>query len=343
MPLYSNAAPTIIYKQASQPAVETGIFWLDTDTQELFYCDGTSFIELTTTAATTFLQEIALENSLAILEIQAADAITAGTSAEMVRDIFSDSNGYLNTLNTGSTTANFSVNKYINETTTDTADAHGETLSPTASQTAKNGFKIETNFACSAVSITKHATCDATTAYILDSGLAVLATATFSGNTATFSTPYSLADATTYYVALDKGGAAYTNIYTNPNPTFPVADTNFDWITGLWNGADNASGSCITSVTTRRVTGYASKIVQTATQTLNSSPAFFQIFAYKKATSGAATITADISFNGGTNYQTGVALDTAIAVVNTGTSMILKINLNTTEAAECQGYGVLYW
>ncbi|MEK6876168.1 MAG: hypothetical protein AABX63_02060 [Nanoarchaeota archaeon] len=110
-----------------------------------------------------------------------------------------------------------------------------------AGTTAKSGFKFTMgSVAKSVVSITKSATCTATTAYVLDSTKAVLATSgAFAADVATFATPYVLSANVEYYFAVDAGGAGYTDTYVNTAEPFDSVD--FSITTGLANnGADEA-------------------------------------------------------------------------------------------------------
>lgn len=88
------------------------------------------------------------------------------------------------------------------------------------------GITIETNLACTLITVTKSATCTATKAYLYSAASALLATGTFTGNDATFS--YDLASVTKYYIVAASDDADHTGAYTTV--THPVAGTNVDCI-----------------------------------------------------------------------------------------------------------------
>lgn len=338
--------PQVVFKQATAPDGVSGRLWLDTDTNELFYYNGTSWVELSVDVG--FLGTEVLQNSLDIVEIQAADTLTGGQSAGMVRDIFSDSTGFLNTIATGSTTATFVTDTYHNLGVS-VADSYPNALTnaydPRTSPQVSGGIKFLTKAAVSLKSITKHSHVNSAKAQLLDASLNVLATATFSGDVATFTTPYQLANATSYYAVVYNDGSDWNDQYVG-SQTFPyTAGTYVDFTAGYLTGGDeSAFAHAVVSLQFYNVP--ANKIVQTDMQTLGSTPTSFQIFAWKDSTSGTGSVTGDVSFNNGTNYQTGIALDTATTITNTGDEMILKLNLNagaSNGAASAKGYGVLFW
>ena len=332
------AYPQVVYRQSAAPTgINSGTLWLDTDDNNLYYYNGSSWKKLS--IATGSMNTEIIQNSLSILEIQAADTITAGTSAAINNEIFSDANGYLNRVNTTNTTGIFSSNKYINET----VEEHGKTLNTNdGAGTGKSGWKITTTRACSLISLTKVAGCTATKAYLLDSSKTAIDNATFIGNVATFATPQSLANATSYYFAVDNDGGNFDG-FRYIGDSYPYTTKNMNIVGGM-----NASGSDSTSSVWQLVTAETTSnaMIETNMQTLSSTPTNFQIFSYKDSTAGTGVVTGDISFDNGANYQTGIALDTPTAITDVGTQLILKLNLGEGAAggtAEAQGYGVLYW
>lgn len=332
--------PTTVYRQATAPTASAGSLWLDTDDNSLFYYNGTSWVDMSLDLGE--LQTPILENTLAILEIFAADTLTPETSATMVRDVFSDSGGYLNTIDTGNTTGAFSTDKYQN--TVDTTDTCSGDGAGADSPTGYSGMQISATNTCTLITVTKKSTCTADRCYLLNASKTPIGSAVaFSGDIATFSANNTLTASTTYYLAVKKNDdSAYDS--KGGAMTFPEADTNISWTGGLLDGVDSGANQFNIRTAVTRVIG--NKKVQTNTQTLTSTPTNFQVFAYKEAIAGTGTITADISFDSGSNYQTGVALDTATTITNTGTGMILKLNLNagaSSGTATAKGYGVLYW
>jgi len=88
------------------------------------------------------------------------------------------------------------------------------------------GITVETNLACTLITVTKSATCTATKAYLYSAASVLLDTQSFAGNDATFA--YDLANATKYYIFAASDDAAHTGAYTAV--THPVAGTNVDCI-----------------------------------------------------------------------------------------------------------------
>lgn len=126
-----------------------------------------------------------------------------------------------------------------------TVDAHGVSLTTSLADAQHAGFKISTNLACTLTTITKHSSCTATTAELLNSGKGVLATASFSGNNATFS--YDLASGTTYYVTAY--GGTYTQRRKNASG-YPYSGTNVNFTGGIRNTDTSIYQYNIVSVTT---------------------------------------------------------------------------------------------
>ena len=115
-------------------------------------------------------------------------------------------------------------------------DAHGETLVSHSPSVELRGVKIETNFAVTLQKVTKHASVTATVAYLYDADGLFIESQSFVGNDATFSV--ALDDATAYFILLGSAGGSY-QIWRKVGVTYPIGDTNIDWIQGgLINGTD---------------------------------------------------------------------------------------------------------
>lgn len=340
--LFNFAYPIIVYKQESEPTGTAGALWYKASTDELFYYSTTW--EVLNASTSQYIYDNILRNSIAILQLKAAASAAAPDYDSIVCDVFSDTTGYSNTINTGATTASFSTNKYQNATlSADVVDVFPVAVNNSyATQTAKFGAKITTNNPCVLTKLTKEASCTATKAYLTDSSLNVLASAAFSSNDATFS--YTLADNTTYYFLADLEGASYQPRYA-ADCTFPYADTNFNWVAGRPGGADSTTQNfCIQSATTKTIS-YEDKIVQTSADTLPFTASSFQLYA-PITTAGTGGVTFDVSFDNGAHYQTGLSLNTIYSVVNTGTQLIIKLNLNagaSAGTAEATGYALMVW
>lgn len=132
---------------------------------------------------------------------------------------------------------------------TPVVDAHGVTPTGGEGTSENGGLKILTKAAVTLTKITKESVSTATRALLLDSSKSTLATASFSGDDATFS--YALSDATTYYVIADNSGSSYTRSYKAGGASFPITGTNIDWTGGLRANSDNTQVDNIKSVTTQ--------------------------------------------------------------------------------------------
>lgn len=138
----------------------------------------------------------------------------------------------------------------------DTTDSITISLGTNTTSTEYHGYKITTNVACTLITITKHSSCTATTATLANASKASLATASFSGDNATFS--YPLTAGTTYYILANSGGASYTRRYKSSSypGDYPMNGTNINYtesafgatLAGLFAPGESAN---IVSVTTR--------------------------------------------------------------------------------------------
>lgn len=140
---------------------------------------------------------------------------------------------------------------------TDTTDSTGIGLTTNTTSTEYHGFKITTNTACKLITVTKDANCTATTATLANSSKVSLATASFSGNNATFS--YDLTSGTTYYIVANSGGSSYTRRYKGSSypGDFPVNRTNVNFIEPCYG----------TTLATMFVPGESANLVSVTTQT----------------------------------------------------------------------------
>lgn len=90
----------------------------------------------------------------------------------------------------------------------------------------------------------------------------------------------------------------------------------------------------------------ANKLVQTNAITVTTAQTHHQVYC-NNATAGSGAVTYDISFDNGTNWDTGQALDTKnTRSAATGTQMILKLNLSGSgdgNTASADDYAVMLW
>jgi len=318
MPTYSTSTPAATIRTETEPSAADYQFWIKPSTNEAFFSDGTTWQEIPTGAPATAI--LGIENALNILEIQAADTITPDTSAQIASDIFSDTTGYNNTIDTGNTTAFFDTDKYTNENIL-LENATQVDYSTDATFTLKKTLNVNPDaqvYEC--------------TALVWNTG---------SSSPSTVRYKYYYSDATTADVDVSTSTATPTlRTFDNPQKAKTVTQIEVYLSRGASNG--------IVYESTSKVYGSArtDTIIQTSKIDLPSTPSKFIVFAFRDETSGTGTIDADISFDNGANYQTGVSLNTETSIIDAGDEMILKLNLNAGASAgmaEAKGYGVLFW
>lgn len=218
-----------VQSSAPSPASQ-GDIWYNSSTNVTYTYDGSSWNVLETD-----LTPIIDDNSitaLEVIELQANTSVTPLDHDTSVSDTFSDADGYRNTVQTGTSTAVFSTNKYIRSNTAYLTDGHGKTLPSSGTHTLKFGFRIQATVSTSLVKITKGASCTATTAYIYDDANALIDSATFVGNDATFASPVSLTASSYYKIVVDSGGSNYTRIYLDSGISYPYAGTRMSYTAG---------------------------------------------------------------------------------------------------------------
>lgn len=99
------------------------------------------------------------------------------------------------------------------------------------------GYRIVPTVDIQVTSITKQAgQASINTAYILSSSKTVLASASFSGNSAVLGSPYTLTAGTTYYIAANSTSGLYT-LLRQTSVSYPVAGTAVNWTGGLGQSA----------------------------------------------------------------------------------------------------------
>lgn len=345
MPEYSTSVPAPVIRQESEPDAANYYVWIKESTNEAFYSDGTDWTEIPTGGSSVSVAVI--ENALSILELQAADTITPDTSAQIASDVFSDANGYNNTINTTNTTAIHSGNIYTQnfsdeasgDTTSDpdtfsnVANAFDDNDTTYASDTGPGSNSLGKTFSEKNVQYVKVKAYKSRVQGGSATNTVVMKLQTFNGSTWDDQETWSLSNQS-------------SSINNTIDETL-LLDVTCQGIRVLFS---HSGGESFTSTESRLYTlEYGSvedSIIETNAISLPSTPANFLIFAFRKNETGTGSIDADISFDGGSNYQEGVALNTETAITNVGSSMILKLNLNAGASAglaECEGYGVLFW
>ncbi len=127
----------------------------------------------------------------------------------------------------------------------------------------KSGLKLTANSNVQIINLTKASSSAATLAYVLDSSLATLATATFIGDVATFSSPVALTSGIDYYFAADKGGSSFDARRVSSG--YPSVKAKWTYIDGLRGGASDPTRSM-----TFESVGYTASDVSTAQTIVNN-------------------------------------------------------------------------
>ena len=199
--------------------------------------------------------------------------ITISADGGEFSEAYIDSNGRLNSVNTSSSD-NTAVYNPLDDTYEpsvsangdSTTESHGETIATSSSITEFYGIKFTVGSTERVITAaTKSASCTATRAQLWDASKNILATASFSGNTATFSNPILLKPSTSYYIVADASGASYTRI-ANLSASYPYAATNLSFITGYRGDTGSDTSSAIynlVSITSEAATLQDGVIVHT--------------------------------------------------------------------------------
>jgi hypothetical protein len=230
---------------------------------------------------------------------------------------------------------------------TDITDAHGFSIPSSDSQTIKSGFRFTTKYALSVSYITKDASCTSTKAYILDSSKSVLYTATFSGNTATF-TGANLSNATTYYMATDNNGSSYTRRLNYNDQSYPQNRTNINYTGALDGTNDTLKAFNIVSITTNTTLTTPTGIADRDCFYVNNSGTWVQFqdfgsFNIKKTMNGSSEF--EVNLYDIQDAQKVYFKEKAEILFFVGTTKILKgriqsIDYSTAYECTAKGYGM---
>jgi len=292
----------------------------------------------------TAVTQAAIESAFYILQLEANDTLTAATYTDMFLDIFSDSTGYSNTINTTNTTSAFSTNKY----TTPVSQTGTVTWNPdsTGSISTKLGWKIVTvsTSGITLTEITKDSQSNATTWYVgTTAGGSQIGTGSFSGDTSG-AISLALSASTTYYVTSDSGGSSYT--YAQKNDTLNVDSTpdNLFRMTAGYAGGDQSGTHYNLATVKCEISGASTSVTETNTITVPSGIIKYRLFV-KKVLTGTGAITYKISFDNGSSYSASRTLDTDYDVPG-GATTSCKIQLEHskgTGSADAYGYSLMVW
>lgn len=256
-----------------------------------------------------------------------ADSATAHYMKNAVADKFTQAAGHDSTVNTSSTSSIFdnTNKKYDGADTADVQVLNGAEPSLLGvGESTSSGLKFVANAAGKIRGIVKNAACGATRAMLEDDAHNILASASFSGNTATFATPYTLTAGHTYFATVDKSGASYADCYQNFT-SYPVDREELTITACYGGGAENTIITiCISSLLYTTV--HATQVFSAALNTLNGSISRVRLGLYGLI--GSATW--DLDVNGDGVYElTGQAVDTWITSAQTLAGAVARVNIGS--------------
>jgi hypothetical protein len=401
---------TYVYVQATTPADLTeGKIWYNTATNTTYVSDGSSYSEIVDVDL-SYLDQQQLEQDINILINSVASSSTLNDYDDMFVDKFTDSNGALNTIDTGNTTAFFDTNKYSNylqrennwfkfeNNFTDsgkdgdiTLTNNGASFSSSThklgsySLSVNNNYVAMTDFPAIDVANTKgslffwiysesssnHVIIQPSSGgvFLLSWGGGVGLSLRF-GSTGTAHTDLSGAwhhlgvvwdngsvqyykDGTTWesektgqtgttdtdYTIGKDSFNSYSQNYIDDFRLYEDCKLSSSEISALYNSGSGKEGRTLVGGTG------VNAIIQTNAQTIESGFTHFMIVSNEETT-GTGSVTYDISFDNGSNYQTGLESFQQYEIEDTGTDLILKQNLNagaSNGAASAYNWGVLLW
>lgn len=353
MPSYSSSAPTIVYKQATQPTAEAGAFWYDTSTTDIYFSDGVVWNKLTSGSVVVGLESMISEIILSLVALAADAAVSQPTYESMFVDKFTDASGEANTIDTGNTTAVFDTNEYVNFSYSSGGSIASSVTDDTTSGagTDKKGIKITTGSSpIQIVSIDKYSNVaeQANRAYVYNAALDTqMGVATFSGDTATFSSPIQLAASTSYYLLVDGNGGSVTHRRNNSFSSYPITNSNVNIVASYDGSADTTSVYYSIPQFAINVGARGNLVIRTNAEALSFTPVYAYVFA-DTTLAGTGSVTFDLSFDGGSTWDiTDGALFTKLSVADgSSKNMILRMKLNkgaSNGTAEASDYAVLLW
>lgn len=305
-----------------------GQIFYATDVNLSFVWDGTEWLE--TSIDIDDVYKFVGQNGLNILDLTAQMNLTAGINANFIRDIYTDANGYLNTINTSNTTA-FFINKLYRGSFSQISNP---IFSGSADTNKWSGFKFTPNVDLKIRDIVFRNNADMYR--IRDESGNIL------GTTIEEIKNYTYLKNTLYKIEC-KPSSGYVNaIDGSLTPNFSaILISSF---AGILEGSSDSNNKTRSIQSIEIETIEQNGIVETNLVLLELEPSNFMIIANTETT-GTGNVTYDITFDG-TNYQENCEANVKYQVTNTGTNMKLKQKLNKGEGdgiASAQNYGVLIW
>jgi hypothetical protein len=334
----------VIYISATTPSDLTqGRLWVRTTDNKVLVSNGSSYAEVATSTDDLELQQIIQSVS----ELRATSSNVVDSATDIIVDVFSSATGAKSTIDTGTTDATFTASSAQSV-------AHG-VADDTTGGSAVGGLVLYAQENAELISVTKYAGAGTNVPHVWNAtglgatkGSEISVGGAYSGNVSTFPTPVHLVRGNYYIVATE---VAENLRYNNAGSVFPYGTSNLKitatWASGLvtTRAYNYASFSFSTADKMLYTNAGADKIVQTNVITIPAGATSAKVYS-KNTLTGTGTITFDLSTDNGSNYQTGQALNTKIALTNVGTQAILKLNLNAGASAgvvTVEDYGIMFY
>lgn len=259
-------------------------------------------------------------NSLNILDLTAQASLDAGINANFERDIYSDADGYLDTINTSNTTAGFNEDKYINETLILNFNDNFEF---TGSINRSYILKRTTTLNSKITNCNLNLKGDSAPGYGAKAKLL-----------------FQYEDLTSEYSSeiINDTGNYIEYTIENPNKLKKVINIK-TYVSGTTDNCNYGVKNLIGYLLTPQ-----DLIIETNPKIINSGFTKFMIVSNEEI-SGTGSVNYDITFDG-SNYQENVESFKEYSITNTGTNLILKQNLLSGASSgfsATYNWGVLLW
>ena len=339
--------PHYVYQQDAQPiGAALGSLWVDTNASPIttYVFNGSSWVSLATNV--DWVGDAVAQLALQILINSVAAGSTLNDYNEIFVDEFTDADGTSDTIDVGNTTATFNTNLYENH-----ALGGAEHDSVTAAKDADTASPHTINLVSLAAGFVGYIRCTLTnntenvTAEIIQNSVTLatkVAECNAGGGT---NITFSLSDYSALIdPAVDSGNFQIKLTTTadtiETDAAVSYAGTDFEYTNQIIPSDVGISPIRYYDVTS------ADDFAQTNALTIGAGTTHHQVFSNNDLSFGA-TITYDISLDGGSTWDTDQALNTKNAFgATTGTSMILKLNLNKGAGigiATADDYAVILW
>jgi hypothetical protein len=292
---------------------------------------------------------IAIENALEILDIQAGLSLDGGQSAFMLRDITTSNVGHLSTINTTNTDAFYSSNS-LNYTNgfADNSIINNQVISSQASYS----FPLTAFYKglVTEVRLTVSTAATGTVSIIQNSVTLATKSQAVTGAANLFS--FAVGDYSALIDPTIAGGNFNVSMSVSTGTITLGGSGSFITETfraqGTGNQANRSGGNDLASVKYQvdPTINYGDKVVETNMLTIGIEPNTFQFYTRGEETDGDASVTYDVSFDNGVNWQTDLNSGEQITVTNTGKQVIIKQNLKegtSPNKASASGYALMFW